>query len=130
MLRKLVIALAVTVLSVSASSAAAWVKLGACTIYLRFESNTISVSRHDGKFKRLKVIVRRFDLRLRGIKLYYDNGEEEEVLFERYLSSGQEAVIELPHGWTEGRFIKDVEVHYIPRPNDDGEAQAELWGQE
>ena len=43
---------------------------------------------------------------------------------------GGDAVLDLPHGWHEGRFIRDVELHYHSRPDFRGEAVAELWGQE
>ncbi len=43
---------------------------------------------------------------------------------------GGEAVIDLPHGWHEGRSIRDVELHYHSRPDFRGEALAELWGKE
>jgi len=52
------------------------------------------------------------------------------VIFDRHINQGGEAVIDVPHGWHEGRFIRDVELHYHSQPDFRGEALAELWGQE
>ena len=90
----------------------------------------IHVGRHDGKFKRLKLIIRKNDIDLNSIKVLFGNGEVEDVVFNRHVHDGGEAVIDLRTGWHEGRFIRDVELHYHSRPDFRGEAIAELWGQE
>ena len=50
--------------------------------------------------------------------------------FDRQIHDGGEAVIDLPHGWREGRVIRDVELHYHSQIDFRGEAIAELWAQE
>jgi len=130
MLRKLAMTLAVTLFSVSASYADEWVRLGDRNVGFINDHDVIHVGRQDGKFKRLKLIVRRNDLKLNSIKVFYANGEVEDVVFDRLVRDGGEAVIDLPHGWHDGRFIRDVELHYHSRPDFRGEALAELWGQE
>jgi hypothetical protein len=130
MFRKLAIALAATLVSISASNAGEWVRLGERNVAFVNDRDVIHVGRHDGKFKRLKLIVRRNDIKLESIKVFFANGEVEDVIFDRHVHDGGEAVIDLPHGWHEGRYIKDVELHYRSRPDFRGEALAELWGQE
>jgi hypothetical protein len=130
MFRKFAVTLAVTLLSVSASYAGEWVRLGDRSVGFINDHDTIHVGRQDGKFKRLKLIVRRNDIELNSIKVFFANGEVEDVAFDRHIHDGSEAVIDLPHGWHEGRSIRDVELHYHSKPDFRGEAVAELWGQE
>ncbi len=130
MFRKLAVTVAATLFSISASHAGEWVRLGDRNVGFINDHDTIHVGRHDGQFKRLKLIVRRNDIKLNSIKVFYANGEVEDVPFDRPIRDGGEAVIELPHGWHEGRFIQDVELRYHSRPDFRGEAVAELWGQE
>ncbi len=130
MFRKLAVTLAVTLFSVAAAHAGEWVRLGDRNVGFISDHDTIHVGRHDGKFKRLKLIIRRNDIKLNSIKVLYGNGELEDVVFDREIRDGGEAVIDLPHGWHEGRFIRDVELHYHSRPDFRGEALAELWGKE
>lgn len=130
MFRTLVLAFAVILFSAGASSAREWVRLGDRNVGFINDHDMIHVGRHDGKFKRLKLIIRRNDIELNSIKVLFGNGEVEDVVFNRHIHDGQEAVIDLPHGWHEGRYIRDVELHYHSRPDFRGEAFAELWGQE
>jgi hypothetical protein len=130
MFRKLAIALAVTLVSAGASYAGEWVRLGDRHVGFINDHDTIHVGRHDGKFKRLKLLVRRNDIELNSVKVFFGNGEVEDVVFQRHVHDGEEAVIDLPRGWHEGRYIRDVELHYHSRPDFRGEAIAELWGKE
>ena len=130
MFRTLVLAFAVILFSAGASSAREWERLGDRNVGFINDHDMIHVGRHDGKFKRLKLIIRKNDIELNSIKVFFVNGEVEDVVFNRHLHDGQEAVIDLPHGWHEGRYIRDVELHYHSRPDFRGEALAELWGQE
>ncbi len=130
MFRKLAVTLAATLLSVSAAYAGEWVRLGDRNVGFVNDYDTIHVGRRDGKFKRLKLIVRRNDIKLNSIKVLFANGEVEDIIFDRHIHDGEEAVIDLPHGWHDGRFIRDVELHYHSRPDFRGEALAELFGQE
>ncbi len=133
MFRILVAALAVMLFSAGASSARErdWVSLGEHHVGFVNDYDTIHVGRHDGKFVRLKLIVRRNQIKLNSIKVVFGNGEVEDVVFDRHLHEGEAAVINLPHGWHEGRFIRDVELHYHTSRDWRGkEAVAELFGQE
>jgi hypothetical protein len=130
MFRILVAALAVMLFSVSASSAREWVKLGDRHVGFMNDHDSIRVGKHEGKFVRLKLIVRRNDIKLNSIKVVFGNGQVEDIVFDRHIPDGGEAVIKLSHGWHQGRFIREVELHYRSRPDFRGEAIAELWGQE
>ncbi len=130
MFRTLAVTLTAALFSISASYAGEWVRLGDRNVGFGNDHDVIHAGRHDGKFKRLKLIVRRNDIKLNSIKVFFVNGEVEDVIFDRHIHDGGEAVIDLPHGWHEGRYIKDVELHYHSRPDFRGEALAELWGQE
>jgi hypothetical protein len=130
MFRTLVVALMVTLCSAGASYAREWVRLGDRHVGFITDHDSIQVGRHDGKFKRLKLVVRRNDIKLNSIKVIFGNGQVEDVAFDRQLRDGGEAVIDLRTGWHEGRFIREVELHYRSRPDFRGEAIAELWGQE
>jgi hypothetical protein len=116
--------------SAAAAHAGEWVRLGDRNVGFRNDRDTIHVGRHDGKFKRLKLLVRRNDIKLNSIKVFFENGEVEDIIFDRHIRDGEEAVIDLQHEWRDGRFIRDVELHYHSRPDFGGEALAELWGQE
>lgn len=130
MFRTLVLALAVILFSAGASSAREWVRLGDRHVGFVKDHDVIEVGRHDGKFKRLKLIIRRNDIELNSIKILFGNGEVEDVVFQQHIHDGGEAVINLRSPWHEGRFVRAVEMHYHSRPDFRGEAIAELWGQE
>ncbi len=130
MFRTLVIASAVTLLSAGASFAGEWVKLAEHHVGYISDHDTIHVGRHDGKFVRLKLKVHKNDIELNSIKVFFGNGQEEVVRFDHHIREGGEADVELPHGWHEGRYIRDVELHYHSRPDFKGEAIASLWGKE
>jgi hypothetical protein len=130
MFRILIAALAVMLFSASASSAREWVRLGDRHVGFMNDHDTIHVGKHEGKFVRLKLLVRGNDIKLNSIKIFFGNGEAEDIVFDQHIRAGGEAVIKLAHGWHQGRFIRDVELHYHSRPDFRGEAVAELWGQE
>jgi hypothetical protein len=130
MFRAIVLALVVTLFSAGASFAREWVRLGDRHVGFVNDHDTIRVGRHDGRFKRIKLLVRGNDIKLNSIKVVFGNGEVEDAVFDRHIPAGGEAVIDLRTGWREGRFIREVELHYHSRPDFRGEAIAELWGQE
>ncbi len=130
MFRKLAVTFAATLFSISASYADEWVRLGDSKVGFINDHDTIHVGRQDGRFKRMKLTVHRNDIKLNSIKVFFANGEVEDMPFDRMIYDGGDAVIDLPHGVHEGRAIRDVELHYHSKPDFRGEALAELWGQE
>ncbi len=130
MFRTLAVALVVMLFSTGASFAREWVRLADRHVGFVADHDTIEVGRHDGRFKRLKLLIRRNDIKLNSIKVLFGNGEVEDVVFDRHIRDGGEAIIDLRSPWHEGRYIRGVELHYHSRPDFRGEAIAELWGQE
>jgi hypothetical protein len=120
-----------TVLSFAPSYAREWERLGDRHVGFINDHDTIVVGRRDGKFKRLKLLVRGNDIELDSIKIVFGNGEVEDVRFhERIRAGGESPSIDLRTAWRDGRYIKEVLLHYHSRPDFRGEAVAELWGQE
>ncbi len=130
MFQKLAVTVVATLFSISASYADEWVRLGERNVGFIADHDTIHVGKQDGKFKRLKLVVHRNDISLKSVKVIFGNGEVEDVVFDRHIHEGGDAVIDLPHRWREGRSIESVELRYHSRPDFRGEALAELWGQE
>jgi hypothetical protein len=130
MLRKVAVTLAVALFSTATACAADWVRLGDRHVGFLIDHDAIQVGRHDGKFTRLKLKVFKNDIELNSIKVVFGNGETEVVPFEHHIQDGGEADVEIPHGWHEGRYIHEVELHYHSRLSFKGEAIAELWGKE
>ena len=130
MFRELAVALAVPPISAGAAYAGEWARLsdrnaGFCNGY-----GTINAGRHGGKFKRFKPIVCRNGIKLNSINVLYGNDEAGagDVIFDRHILSGGEAVLPQPHGFREGRFIRGVKLHYRSRPDFRGGALIELLG--
>ncbi len=131
MIRKLAITAMVTILSVSTAYAREWVRLGERHVGFINDHDIIEVGVRDGRFKRLKLIVRRNDIKLNSIKVLFGNGEVEDIVFNEHIPDGGESpTINLRTPWHNGRYIRAVELHYHSRPDFRGEAITELWGQE
>jgi hypothetical protein len=130
MFRVLAAAFAALMLTAVSASAGEWVRLGDRHVGFRSDHDSIHVGRHEGRFVRLKLLVRRNDIKLNSVKVVFGNGETEIIPFQQHVRDGGEAIIPLPHGWRAGRFIREVELRYHSRPNFRGEAIAELWGKE
>src|SRR5208282_4413139 len=74
-----------------------WIRLGDRHVGFFNDHDTIHAGRTDGKFTRLKLLVRGNDIKLNSIKVFFGNGEVEDVIFDRHIPAGGEAVIDLPH---------------------------------
>jgi hypothetical protein len=129
MVRIVLVALVAVFFSTSAY-ARDWVRLGDRHVGFVNDHDIIHVGVRDGRFKRLKLMVHGNDIKLNSIKVFFGNGQVEDIVFDQHIRDGGEAVIGLRTGWHQGRFIRDVELHYRSRPDFRGEAVAELWGQE
>jgi hypothetical protein len=120
-----------TLFAISASYAREWERLGERRVGFISDHDTISVGRHDGKFKRLKLRVKDNDIELDSVKIVFGNGEVEDFPFrQRIRAGGESPTIDLRTPWRDGRFIKEVLLHYHSRPDFKGQAVAELWAQE
>ena len=105
MFRKLAVTLAATLFSVSASYAGDLVRLGDRSVGFINDHDTIHVGHQDGRFKRLKLVVRRNDIKLNGIKVFFANGEVEDVAFDHMIHDGGDAVIDLPTAGAKGALF-------------------------
>jgi hypothetical protein len=130
MFRTLIVTAVVSLLSISSSYAREWERLGERHVGFVSDHDTIEVGRREGRFRRLKLIIRKNDIELNSIHVLFGNGEIERIRFEQRVRDGGEAVVNLTSPWRQGRFIRAVELHYHSKPNFRGEAIAELWGQE
>ena len=131
MLRIFALALIVTLLSAGASYAREWERLGERHVSFAGDHDTIEVGRQQGKFKRLKLLVRGNDIELTSIDVVFTDGEVERIKFnERIHAGGESRPMDLRTEWHEGCYIREVELRYRSRPSKRREAIAELWGQE
>ncbi|SRR5579883_96771 len=131
MFRIFVISALLTLLAIGSASAREWERLGERRVGFINDHDRIEVGRRDGKFKRIKLRVRDNDIELNSIKVIFGNGQVEDFRFnERIRAGGESPSIDLRTPWANGRYIREVELHYHSRPNFRGEAVAELWAQE
>ncbi len=131
MFRIFALALVATLLSAGASYARDWERLGERRVSIAGEHDTIEVGRHEGKFRRLKLLARGNDIELNSVNVVFTDGEVERIKFnQRVRAGGESRPIDLRTEWHEGRYIREVELRYRSRPSKRGEAIAELWGQE
>jgi hypothetical protein len=130
MFRTLIVTAVVSLLSISASYAREWDRLGEHRVDFHNDHDVIPVGGRQGKFRRLKLIVHRNDIKLNSVHVVFGNGEREKVEFQRTIPDGGEAVINFPYH--EGRFIREVELHYHTEKSwfDRERAEVVLWGQE
>ncbi|MGO9486288.1 MAG: hypothetical protein ACLPX9_17215 [Rhodomicrobium sp.] len=130
MFRILMAALAVIFLSAGLASAGEWVPLGEAPVGFRNDYTTIEVGRREGKFHRLRLKVRKNEIKLNSIKVFFSDGQVEPLPYEQLIPAGGEAEIPLPGGW-HGRHIHKVELHYhTVREWSDREAFVVLEGRE
>lgn len=130
MLRILMAALAMMLFSAGMASAGEWVELGERAVNFSNDYDTIEVGRREGRFHRLKLVVRKNEIKLNSIKVYFSDGSVEPLEYDRHIAPGGEAEIPLPGGW-HGRHIHKVELHYhTVREWRDREAHVVLWGRE
>ncbi len=122
---------AIAFLSSGSSYAREWQRLGDRHVGFISDHDTIEVGRREGRFKRIKLLVRDNDIELDSVKIIFASGEVEDVVFHHKIRAGGESPsINLKTPWREGRFIQAIQLHYHSRLNFRGEAVVEVWGQE
>jgi hypothetical protein len=92
------------------------------------ERIAIEVGREAGRINGLLLRVRRNDLRVRGMTLFYGNGDEEQVAFDAPVLSGEESEVVEIKG--RPRVIERVELRVRPSTRSGRPAQVELWGRQ
>lgn len=103
-----------------------WTRLGSKEVDRRRDRDEIQLSRRDGHFDAVRLLVKRNDVRVRRMKVKYGNGVEHEVDVDRRIGAGELSdVIEL-RGRND-RFLDRVVLFYDTAgrgPN----ADVEVWG--
>lgn len=108
-----------------------WVKLGDQTVGFGTDRDVIEVGREDGRFRAVKLIIRRNDVFLRDLRVTYRNGEAEDLAVnQRIRAGGETGALQLSPGrrGDGARVIQRIDLVYQSRPGFRGEAIAELWG--
>lgn len=113
------VARVVTLLLVLATASAAhaqdwdskgWVKLGERYVSGRYDHDTISVGRYEGKFSKLTMFVERGEIELLDFEITFANGERFHPVLRHFFRAGARArVIDLPG---DDRVIKDIHMRY------------------
>jgi hypothetical protein len=130
---RIIIALAgmIVALSLAAGGASArpgfdWEKLGERSVGFLTDRDVIHVGRHEGRFRKVKLIVRKNDIEVLSLKVVYANGQPDELPVRSIIRAGGETrAIDLRG---EARAIRDVELVYRSKPSFRGEAVIEVWG--
>ncbi|MCG6870996.1 MAG: hypothetical protein LJE84_01800 [Gammaproteobacteria bacterium] len=112
MSRRLFIVLLLT-LGVSLPAFAApgdWEMLGRRTVNMGVDRDEIVVGRRDGRFSRIKLVVRGFGIHLLDMKVVFGNGSVFDVPVNRFIpANGETRVIDLPG---QRRVIRKVVLVY------------------
>ncbi len=94
---------------------------------LSADHDSNEVGRQQGKFKRLKLLVRGNGIDLNRITVMFADGEVERIKFnERIRAGGESRPIDLRTEWREGRSIREVELRYRSRPGKRASRQVRL----
>lgn len=134
MLRKFILLAAITaapLMLAKASYARDWEKLGERHVGFISDHDTIEVGRREGKFKRIRLHVKDNDIELDNVKVVFASGEIEDLPFHEPIRAGRDSpAIDLRTAWRNGRYIREIRLHYHSRPSFRGEAVVEVWAQE
>jgi hypothetical protein len=102
-----------------------WVKLGEQTVNGRVDRDRINVSRADGKFTKLTIVVEDSDLELLDFDVTFQNGDKWNPKLKHYFRENERTrVIDLPG---DERYIKTIDLKYKNLPGG-GRAKVEVWG--
>lgn len=108
-----------------------WVKLGDQTVGFGVDRDVIRLGRDDGRFKAIKLIVKRNDIFLADLKVTFRSGESQDLAVRQQIRAGGEtgtlALAPSPRG-ANGRVIERIDMVYRSRPGFRGEAIVEVWG--
>lgn len=103
-----------------------WELLGSSKVGFIADRDVIRVGRREGRFKRIKLVVRGNDIQMRDLKVVYGNGRVDDLpVRETIRAGGETRAIDLKG---EGRFIKEVRLAYASRPNFRGQATVQVYG--
>jgi hypothetical protein len=121
-----IVAIFSTLLSLAPSYARDWEKLGERIVNFAIDRDVIPVGRSEGRFKRIKLIVREAPVQIESLKVVYGNGEPEELPVRSEIRAGGETrPIDLNGS---SRVIREVQLIYRSVPSFRGRAVVEVWG--
>jgi len=104
-----------------------WIRLGARRAAMFNKDNdTISVGRRFGRFRAVKVRVRRNKVKLYGMNITYENGTTESVPVYGNVSAGASTKSFDLKG--RRRFIKHIDLRYRTKFSLKGDGIVEVWG--
>lgn len=108
-----------------------WVKLGDHPVGFGVDRDVIRLGREDGRFKAIKLIVRRNDIFILDVKATFRSGESQDLVVRQPIRAGGETpALQLapsPRG-DNGRVIQQIDLVYKSRPGFGGQAVVEVWG--
>ncbi len=111
---------------VSAQKGKRWEKLGERTVKLRAEKDVIHVGAREGRFSKIKLKVHDNGVRMLDLKLYFANGQVEDVAVRGFIKAGgQTRVIDIRG---RKRILRKVEFRYETEGAREGKARVVLWG--
>mgnify|MGYP001005086127 CR=1 FL=1 len=103
-----------------------WVILGEKEVGFGVDRDVIEVGRSEGRFRALKLVVRKSDVFLIDLKVTYANGQQEDLAVKQLIRSGTETAPLSLAG--EARSIQRIELVYRSRPGYAGRAMVQVWG--
>lgn len=102
-----------------------WVKLGEQTVNGRVDRDRINISRADGRFTKLTIVVEDSDLELLDFDVTFSNGDKWNPRLKHYFRENERTrVIDLPGN---ERYLKAIDLKYRNLPGG-GRAKVEVWG--
>jgi len=102
-----------------------WVKLGERSVAGRYDHDTITVGKYEGRFSKLTLVVEKSDLELLDFEVTFDSGRSFRPGLRHYFKEGARTrVIDLPG---DDRVIKKIDLRY-KNVAGGGSATVEIWG--
>ncbi len=112
--------------AVEGAVASEWEMLGERKVDHRAERDVINVTLSEGLFRKIKVDVLHKGIELVDLKVFFANGQVQDVSVRRFIERGGETrVIDLTGG---ARGIRKVQFIYRTRRVTPGRATVRLWG--
>lgn len=106
-----------------------WTILGTGTVGFRAETDTIKIGRYEGRFRNIALVVRRGEVYVHAVRVWFANGEQQEIsIRDEYSAGGRTGPLDLEG---DERVIDRIELMYkaVAGGGERGEAAiVEVWG--
>lgn len=104
----------------------AWEKLGERRVNFGIDHDEILVTRTEGNFTGIKILVKRAPVNIHRVAIHFGNGGMQEVELRSEIPAGGESrIIDIKGG---DRIIRKVVFWYDTKNKADVRAEVELWG--